>query len=557
MKSPDKNTSDESVLNEKPGIVDSSKHTTSIGRSLSIATAIMMGSVLLSRVAGLLRDVVMAHFGGTSVQMDAYVTSFMIPELLNHFLAGGFLSVTFIPIFQGRLLKGDLKGAWSSFSNLLTIGTFMFLIFIPLGIIFTPQIIGLMVSPDKDPEFVRLTIHLTRIILPAQLFFYWGAFFSAVQMSKQRFFLPAMSPLFYNIGIIIGGILLAPRFGIEGFSWGVLIGAFLGNVLIQVPGLIKVGLQFKPRFNLFDSDLLLYIRKTVPLIMGLGMTFSNEIFFRFFSAILPEGTTSSVNFALKTMMIMVALFGQASGAAFYPYLSKLAALKEYSKMTEVLNSVVTRMALYLIPLSGIMMVLSEQIISILFERGSFTHQSTVQTASIFTIYLIGAFGFSATMIVNRSFYAKQNTVLPMIISTCAALVSIPLYIVLSKILGGQGIAWAATLSMTMQLIVTYLLWCKINDGWKPAMHMGITLIKVFLICIVGCFAGYLLKSFSLNLLGGKSWSSNVLVCVISAVPALLIISLLYEITGIQRFREFILGLLKKKMPLEKKEHLEK
>ncbi|HMA63752.1 MAG: lipid II flippase MurJ, partial [Fibrobacterota bacterium] len=233
-----------------------------LAKSLTIATFIMMGSVLLSRVAGLIREQVLAYHGGTSSDMDAYVTAFMIPELLNHFLAGGFLSITFIPIFQKHILSGDREQAWKSMANLLTIGSIVFIAIIPLMILFTADILKVMSSFASvfgvkgnlvaDPKQLALTIRLTQIILPAQLFFYWGAFFSAVQMAEHKFFLPALSPLCYNFGIILGGVVLGPVIGIEGFAWGVLFGAILGNILIQLPGALQCGFRYRLRIDFGD-----------------------------------------------------------------------------------------------------------------------------------------------------------------------------------------------------------------------------------------------------------------------------------------------------------------
>ena len=244
--------------------------------SLSIATLIMMGSVLLSRVIGLVREIILARYGGTSYEMDAYVTSFIIPELLNHFLAGGFLSITFIPIFQKHLVNNREDLAWRAFSNLFIIGTLVFGVVIPITVFIVPDILKLLGPQINDPQSFPLTVRLTRIILPAQLLFYWGALLSAVQMARKKFFLPALAPLGYNCGIILGGILLGSRLGIEGFAWGVVGGAFFGNFVLQIPGALQCGMRFFPVCDFRDSDLHTYLKKTVPLILGLGMTFSNE-----------------------------------------------------------------------------------------------------------------------------------------------------------------------------------------------------------------------------------------------------------------------------------------
>lgn len=519
---------------------------TSLKKSLSIATAIMMTSVLLSRITGLVREQVLAHFGGTSFQMDAYVTAFLIPELLNHFLAGGFLSITFIPIFQRYIIKGEMENAWRSFSNLLTIGSILFAILIPVSVFYAPQIMGLLGSHITDPRHMALTVRLTRIILPAQIFFYWGAFFSAIQMANHRFFFPALSPLCYNLGIILGGIFLGPVLGIEGFAWGVLIGAFIGNVVVQLPGIIKCGVKFSPRFNIFDRDLIEYTLKTIPLILGLGMTFSNEIFFRFFGSFLPEGSTSSVNYALRTTMMVVAVFGQASGVAFFPFLSRMAAEKQFEKMAELLNTVLLKIGIYLIPLSCIMIVLSKQIISVLFEHGRFSSQSTIETSGIFSVYLIGTFAFSASIIVARTFYAMQNTLLPMIISTITSAISIPLYIYFSRLFGGKGIALAAITGITLQFAILYIIWCFNHNLWKSALDMFVKLLKITIIGAVAACLGFLIKSHTglVNIPMSKLMHS-LFICTVAGIPSLLAAAALYELTGLQKVSTLIKGLLRK------------
>ena len=143
---------------------------------------------------------------------------------------------------------------WKVFSNLISIGSIAFIALIIIAVIFTDQIIGLLGRHISSGPQRDLTVRLTRIIMPAQLFFYWGAFLMAVQYANHRFFLPALAPLFYNMGIIACGWTLYRWCGVVGFAWGVLVGAFLGNVAVQLPGAIKVGLTFRPVFNVADED---------------------------------------------------------------------------------------------------------------------------------------------------------------------------------------------------------------------------------------------------------------------------------------------------------------
>jgi putative peptidoglycan lipid II flippase len=516
-------------------------------RSLSIAALIMMGSVLLSRVIGLIREIILAKYGGTTFEMDAYVTAFIIPELLNHFLAGGFLSITFIPIFQKHLVDKREDLAWKTFSNLFCIVTLAFLIVIPITVYFVPDILNRLGPQINEPKSFPLTVRLTRIILPAQLLFYWGALLSAVQMAQKKFFLPALAPLGYNSGIILGGILLGSRFGIEGFAWGVVGGAFVGNFIIQIPGAFKCGMRFKPVFDLNDPDLVTYLKKTLPLILGLSMTFSNEIFFRFFGSFLPEGATSSVNYALRTTMMLVAIFGQASGVAFYPFLTRLAAEKKYGEMETLLHSVITKIAIYLIPLSAVFFVLAQPVIALLYQRGKFTEHSCVETAAVFSVYLLGCFMFSASFIVARAFYAMQNMVLPMLVGTVTALVTVPLYIILSRLFGARGIALAAITGSTLQCGILYGIWAIRHGSKKQVGAIGTLLGKIILITAGGTLAGIYVRDRCLSIISlNQAILQNGLIIVCVTPCMLFVVFFLYDRFGIQHFKESLTGLVKRK-----------
>jgi putative peptidoglycan lipid II flippase len=509
----------------------------------------MMGSVLLSRIMGMVREMVLARLLGTHVEMDAYVASFIIPEFLNHFLAGGFLSITFIPIFHKYMMAGERDKAWRSFSNLLTIGSIAFVVLIGIAMIFTDQVVGLLGSHISGGPMRELTVRLTRIIMPAQLLFYWGAFFMAVQYAQHRFFLPALAPLFYNAGIIVCGWALYRRLGVAGFAWGVVAGAFVGNVAIQLPGALRTGMRFHFRFAVKDRDLATYVLLTLPLVVGLGMSFSNEIFFRFFGSFLGTGALSSVNYALRTMNILVGVFGQASGVASYPFLSRLAVEKKIGEMNRLLNGIVVKIGVYCIPVSLVMMALSTQIIAVLFQHGKFTAESTASTAPILVMYLIGAFPYAASTIVMRNFYATQNTVFPMIVSTAVALSSVPCYIVFSRAMGGRGIALAASIMMMVQVVVLYWAWSSRRDNRQGFFKVAAAIGKITGISVLGAGCAYGIKLLLANHgLPGVSFLQNATILVLSGVPALILAFALLEAARLGNTRELavrIFGRVKK------------
>ncbi|MDR0331740.1 MAG: hypothetical protein LBH93_08545, partial [Chitinispirillales bacterium] len=410
-----------------------------------------------------------------------------------------------------------------------------------------PNLLSLTGFKNQSPETFALTVRLTRIVLPAQMFFYWGAFLMAAQYARQRFFLPALSPLCYNLGIIAGGIFLSPVAGIEGFAWGVLGGAFIGNVAVQLPGALAIGMKYRPRFSPADPDFIRYVKITIPLVAGLGMSFSNEIFFRYFASFLESGAAASANYALRTMMILVGVFGQASGVAFYPYLTKLAAEKAYGRMSELLNGMISKIALYLLPLTGIMMALAEQIILILYEHGKFTRESTQETAPILTMYLIGAFASSVSILAARPFYALQKTLLPMAVSTSISLLSIPLYYIFSKHLGAKGLGLASGVAMTAQFLILYIIWGMRYGGFGAVWKEAANLAKILAVSAAGAGVCYFVSGLMDGVVvSGIRRAQAIAVCAAASIPSLIAVFILYEILGLQRFKASIAGLLRRK-----------
>ena len=429
----------------------------SLYHKVGIASLILMASVFLSRVIGLFREMAIAYAGGARGDVDAYQIAFVIPEILNSIVASGFLSVTFIPIFSGYLASDREEEGWQVFSLVLNSFGSLLIAFIGVSMYFAPELMTWIAPGIKDPALLAKAIRMTRIILPAQFFFFAGGLFTAVQFAKEDFTLPALAPLVYNIGIIAGGMLLGPFLKMEGFSWGVLAGSFLGNFAIQYKGARNVGMKYTPAFGFAHPDFIAYIRLTLPLMVGLTMTFSTEFFLKFFGSYLPEGSIACLNYGLRIMLILVGLLGQAVGIASFPYLARLAAENRIQEMNRLLNRTLKYLSV-IIPFSMLFMVLRHEVVTILFERGRFDAAATAKTADILVYLMIGAFAFAAQTIVVRGYYAMRNTLFPAIYSTIGVLVSVPFYILGMKLMGAGGVALAISISAILQVILLYTIW---------------------------------------------------------------------------------------------------
>ena len=431
--------------------------TKSIYRKVGIASALMMASVLLSRVIGLFREVVIAYTGGAGASVDAYQVAFVIPEMLNHAVASGFLSVTFIPIFSRYLSQNREEEGWRIFSFILNGFGGLLIILIAGAVVFAPRLVALIAPGLRDPQTVAGAVYMTRIVLPAQFFFFAGGMFMAVQFAKERFFLPALAPLIYNLGIITGGVLLGPKIGMAGFSWGVLAGAFVGNFAIQYLGAMKIGLRYRVIFDFTHPDFRKYVFLTLPLMVGLTMTFSTEFFLKFFGSYLPPGNIASLNYGLRVMLILVGFFGQAVGVATFPFLARLSVEDRMDEMNRLLSTTLRYLSL-VIPISALMIVLRNEVVMILFQRGRFDAAATSLTAHVLLFLMIGAFAFSAQTVVVRGYYAVQNTLFPALFGSAAVLLSIPLYIAGMTVMGVGGVALTISLSAILQVALLYVLW---------------------------------------------------------------------------------------------------
>lgn len=449
----------------------------SIYRKVGLASLIMMVSIFLSRIIGLVREMIIAYIGGAGEAVDAYQVAFILPEILNHILASGFLSITFIPIFAGYLVRKEDDEGWRVFSLILTCFGLFLLMLVALAMLFTPELITL--AGFHSQQLNDSAIRMTRIIIPAQLFFFAGGMLMAVQFAKEKFLIPALAPLIYNAGIIAGGVILSPWLGMEGFSWGVLGGSLVGNFIIQVYGARRVGMRFQFCFQFRHPELKKYVLLTLPLMLGLTMTFSTELFSKFFGSYLPAGSVSSLNYSLRIMYVLVGIFGQAAGVASYPFLARLLAEKKMAEMNRLLDKTL-RLIFLVIPFSVLLIILRKEVVLLIFQRGQFDAVATSLTADVLAFVLIGTVGFAAQTVVSRGYYASQNTLLPSLFGTLAVIVSIPVYVLGMRWMGVTGVALGLSISALFQSGLLYILWIR-RCGNTEGIHMMFYLLKIVLI----------------------------------------------------------------------------
>jgi putative peptidoglycan lipid II flippase len=410
--------------------------------------------VFLSRVLGFARDWVLAHQVGSNALTDAYNAAFTIPDILNYLLAGGALSVTFLPVFLEYFTAGRKEEAWRVFSIVLNFTCTVLAALTIVAEIFAP-VLTRLTAPDFSPEQAAITTRLTRIMLPAQACFFIGGVLSAVQYAQGRFLIPSLAPLIYNGMTILFGALFARSWGVDAFSWGILAGSLLGNCLLQVYGARRLGARFSFDLDLAHPGFLRFLRMSVPIMLGFSIIFVDDWAIRWFGSALEPGAISWLSYAKRLMLVVVALFGQAAGVAAYPILARLAAQKKWGEMHASLEDALRHVMLAIIPASVLLALVSRPIVYILYSRTRLSASDIEQTALVMELFLIAAAAWGTQTIIGRGFYALGDTLTPTIVGSALTLASIPIYWFGREHHGHMGLAMASSIAV---MLYTAVLW---------------------------------------------------------------------------------------------------
>lgn len=416
---------------------------------------------MCSRVLGLIREQIFAAMFGAGYAYDSFVVAFRIPNLLRDLFGEGALSAAFVTVFSDYDTNKSKKQTWQLASNVLVFFSILLSFITLLGCIFAGPIVSIL-APDFSEVVGKfeLTSKLTIIMMPFLVFISLSAVVMGILNTKGRFFVPAMASSFFNLGSIVGGVSLAillPRYSNQPAIVGMAIGTLIGGILqlsIQLPTLRKTGFSFKPRLNLKDPGLKRILTLMIPAVIGLSATQINIFINTNFAASCQEGSVSWLNYAFRLVQLPIGVFGVAFAIAALPLLAKQAASKDIKSMRETLVSSLTMVFCLTIPATAGLMILSEPIISLIFERGAFQAADTLATAEALSLYAVGLFAYSTNKIMVPTFYALDNTRIPVIASFLAVAFNI-LFINLT-IDAFQHKAIALSTSCTMLLNFIFL-----------------------------------------------------------------------------------------------------
>ena len=428
------------------------------------AAGIIGLAVMCSRLLGLVREQIFAALFGGGMAMDAFTAAFRIPNLLRDLFAEGALSTAFVTTFSKTIARGSDEDAWRLANKVATMTASVLGVLCVVGMVFSPQLVALL-APGFDPEKAALTAQLTRIMFPFILLVSLAALVMGMLNAKNRFGMPAMASSFFNIGSIVGGVVLGfwidPHFGpraLIGLAFATLIGGGL-QLAVQLPSLAGLGYRFRPDIHWRDPGVKAILLLMGPAVIAASTTQVNVLVNSMFASTLGDGAIFSLAIAFRLMQLPLGLFGVALGTVTLPLLSRLVVAGKTPEFRSELARAIRWGLLLTLPSMVGLMLLAEPIISVLYQHGKFNAEQAAQAAGALRFYAIGLGGYAALKVLVNAFYALDRRKTPMLVSFVAVALNLLFNWIFTFRLGWghRGLAFSTGCVATFNFLFLYFL----------------------------------------------------------------------------------------------------
>jgi putative peptidoglycan lipid II flippase len=445
----------------------------------------------ISRILGLVRDMAIASAFGTQAAADAFFVAFRIPNLLRRLFAEGALTVSFVPVFTEYLKKPRdevKKVVDATFTFQCTILVLVALI----GVVFSPWLVKLTAwGFSRDPDKFALTVYLTRVMFPYIVLISLAAWAMGILNTMKHFSSPAASPIFMNLGIILGATVLIRYFDppVLGLAIGVLIGGVM-QLGCHFPFLGQFGFLPRFRWDPRHPAIKRILGMMAPAAYGAAVYQFNVLAGTFLASFLPTGSVSYLWYADRVMEFPLGIFAVSLATVILPTLSDHATEKNFKALKETFAYGLRMIFFITVPAGMGLIVLADEIIRTLFHRGHFSDLSVTATAGALTAFAVGLPFISGVRVTSNAFYSMQDSRTPVRVATMAVLVDLVLSIILMRFFGHVGIAMAVT-SASIFNFTMHLIDFRKKVGPLGLRRLGFGLLKTLI---------------AAGLMGGAVWS---------------------------------------------------
>ncbi len=418
------------------------------------AASVVGGATMLSRVLGLLRDVITAGIIGAGGGMDAFLVAFRLPNMLRSLFAEGSLTVSFVPVFVDLEEKSGKKRADRLGREALTMLGLVLAVVVVVGVVAAPLLVKLVaLGFTRDPEKFALTVELTRMVFPYIGLVALTAFMGGMLNARGVFLYPALAPVVLNICIIVSAVVLSSFVmpPVASLAYGVLAGGVC-QIILQVRPLGRTGFKFKPDFRWGDPALKRVFTLMGPAVFGVAVYQINLIVSTFLASWLPDGSVSYLYYAERLFQLPLGVFAVSVGMASLPSLSRLASNEKWEEFSHTLSGSLRMLWLVVIPATAGLFLIAEPVVALIFQRGKFTPEMTIATAQALTFYSLALVPVATTRIVAQGFYAMKDTKTPVKGAFWSLWVNLAASLLLMGPLKHAGLALATAISASVNAI---------------------------------------------------------------------------------------------------------
>lgn len=430
---------------------------------------------LLDKVLAFIRQILIARQFGLSRELDAFNVANNIPDLLFALISGGALAIAFIPVLSEVLTRSGQRSAWDLFSRIANLALIVTVFLAILVAIFAGPMVKaeIGIAPGFTAEQQQLVIRLMRLNLVATIIFSFSGLVMAGLQANQHFLLPAMAPLFYNIGQIFGVTILSPEtgytigsitlpafgLGVQGLVYGVIIGAGL-HLAIQAPGLIKYHFRWIPSINLHNLEVKKVLRLMGPRLLTM---FCIQLVFLIrdnLASRLAEGAVTSLTYGWMIQQVPETLIGTAIGTALLPTLSEHFTREDKAAFTETVQKAIKVLIALTLPIAAVLSFGLKPLLGLAFDFGE---EGTTLLNWVTAAFMLGLLGHSLKEVSARSFYARQNAWIPLITAVSNVVLYVLLGSLLYQTLGAPGIALTDSIVFTLEALALLILLSRLGD----------------------------------------------------------------------------------------------
>lgn len=410
-------------------------------KSVSFASLILAASYFFSALLGLFRDRLLAGRFGADNESDVYYTAFTVPDFIALILIFGAISAAIIPIFTSYINKSK-EEAWHYISALLNVFLSFLMVVCLIFIIFAPFFVSL-IAPGFSESKKETTVVLMRIMFLSPILLGTSSIISGILHVFHRFLVTALAPLMYNLGIIIGIIFFAPRIGLAGLAWGVVLGGAM-HLLIQIPAFLYSGFKYTPfklgqkTLDMWHPGVIKTLKLMVPRSLGLGAIQFNTIITTAIASTLTVGSISIFNWANNLGSILVNALSVSLSTAIFPKMSLAYSREDKKDFEHKFSSALRQILFLIIPISILLFILRAQIVRVVYGVGKFDWLDTRLTAACLGIFSFGLFAQGIIFILSKTFYAAHNTKIPAWISFVAVVFNISASLFFVSLLNASG-----------------------------------------------------------------------------------------------------------------------